>query len=179
MSSSSFFLLYPSSPLFSLLPLPPSSCVLAVLVAASDVGMVLQCRSHFVGIESSPPSAESNCLCTAKLPRDGLRTSEKETKLAVLTSTAMVMAEVVTSEKLCGACSRRRRWTPTAGGGRLLSHASEKKLGWRPAASGQRGPHRRGPGGDGSGKLNPWAVELQDGRRRQDKVVFSGGADRR
>ncbi|BAS84243.1 Os03g0356512 [Oryza sativa Japonica Group] len=76
--------------------------------------MVLRCRSHIVAAESSPPPAESNHLRTAKSPRNGLRTSEKETTPAVLALTAMAMVEAVASEKLGGAGSRRRRRTTAA-----------------------------------------------------------------
>jgi hypothetical protein len=51
---------------------------------------------------------------TTKSPRDGLRTSEKETTPVVLALTAMAMAEAVASKKLGGTGSRRRRQTTAA-----------------------------------------------------------------
>nr|ABF96024.1 hypothetical protein LOC_Os03g24090 [Oryza sativa Japonica Group] len=145
------------------LPLPPSSsCIMAVLVTASSVGMVLRCRSHIVAAESSPPPAESNHLRTAKSPRNGLRTSEKETTPAVLALTAMAMVEAVASEKLGGAGSRRRRRTTAAradtaapspsfhadlGGWTVSIFLLKLRFG--------RGRYRRGPGCDDSGKSNP------------------------
>uniref|UniRef100_A0A0D3HS47 Uncharacterized protein n=1 Tax=Oryza barthii TaxID=65489 RepID=A0A0D3HS47_9ORYZ len=83
-----------------------------------------------------PTSSAPNCLRTAKLPHDGLRTRERETTPVVLTSTAMVMAEAVASEKLGGVGSRRRRQTPAAGAvGSCIEEEAPLDVGWRSVVS--------------------------------------------
>uniref|UniRef100_A0A0E0J2V5 Uncharacterized protein n=1 Tax=Oryza nivara TaxID=4536 RepID=A0A0E0J2V5_ORYNI len=118
--------------------------------------MALRCRSHVVTAESSPPPAESNHLRTTKSPRDGLRTSEKETTPVVLALTAMAMAEAVASKKLGGTGSRRRRQTTAApspsfhadlGGWTVSIFLLKLRFG--------RGRYRWGPGCDDSEKSNP------------------------
>uniref|UniRef100_A0A0E0J7J8 Uncharacterized protein n=1 Tax=Oryza nivara TaxID=4536 RepID=A0A0E0J7J8_ORYNI len=71
-----------------------------------------------------------------ELPHDGLRTREKETTPVVLTSTAMVMAEAVASEKLGGVGSKRRWQTPAAGAvGSCIEEEAPLDVGWRPVVS--------------------------------------------
>nr|ABA96013.1 hypothetical protein LOC_Os12g08680 [Oryza sativa Japonica Group] len=99
-----------------------------MLVAAFSVGMALRCRSHVVGAELFAHGEVA--------PRRLEDKREREMTPVVLTSTAMVMAEAVASEKLGGVGFRRRRQTPAAGAvGSCIEEEAPLDVGWRPVVS--------------------------------------------
>ncbi|EAZ19877.1 hypothetical protein OsJ_35461 [Oryza sativa Japonica Group] len=90
--------------------------------------MALRCRSHVVGAELFAHGEVA--------PRRLEDKREREMTPVVLTSTAMVMAEAVASEKLGGVGFRRRRQTPAAGAvGSCIEEEAPLDVGWRPVVS--------------------------------------------